>query len=65
MRKVKKLYQKSKKHCCGDGATWSRHFYGGAGADFFVGRSQEPKPPFLRRLQLHLFGKQKRKALLL
>ena len=25
----------------------------------------EPEPPFLRRLRLHLFGKQKRKALLL
>ena len=33
---------------------WSRSW-------FFCG----PEPPFLRRLQLHLFGKQKRKALLL
>ena len=35
----------------------------GAGADFFFGRSREPKPPFLRWLRLHLLGKQKRKAL--
>ena len=29
----------------------------------FFGRSREPEPPFIRRLRLHLLGKQKRKAL--
>ena len=31
----------------------------GAGGDFFC----EPESPFLRRLRVHLFGKQQRKAL--
>ena len=35
---------------------WSR-------SRFFVSRSREPEPPFLRRLWLHLFGKQKSKSL--
>ena len=30
----------------------SRDFYGEARADYFVGRSRELEPPFLRQLQL-------------
>ena len=45
----------------------------GAGADFFVGRSREPEQHFfkaapaasIRRLRLHLLGKQNTKALFL
>ena len=47
--------------CCGARAAWSRHFKGGAGADFLFGPSREPEPPFLRRLRLYLFGKHKGK----
>ena len=54
------IFLETKNQCCGAGAAWSRHFKGGAGANFFIGRSREPE-----RLRLHLFGKQKRKALLL
>ena len=33
--------------CCEAGATaaWSHHFLGGAGAEFYFGRSRDPEPP--------------------
>ena len=37
----------------------------GAGAAIFVGRSQEPEPPFSRRLRLKLLVRQNIKALFL